>query len=138
MGIITAGLIAGGTLDEFVVPGWVILACAGAIALGVAMGGQQTLRTLGMRIYTIRPMHGFAAQGTSALIVIVASLLGGPASTTQVATSAIFGVGAAERITKVRWEVGQNIVVAWLVTVPVAAAFAAVLYGLSAALRLMA
>jgi PiT family inorganic phosphate transporter len=138
MGIITAGMVAAGALDAFVVPTWAVLACAAAIALGVAFGGRRTLRTLGMRIYTIRPVHGFAAQATAALIVIGASLVGGPASTTQVATSAIFGVGAGERVTKVRWEVGQSIVVAWLVTVPVAAVAAAICYGLGAALRLAA
>jgi PiT family inorganic phosphate transporter len=138
MGLITAGLVAAGALDAFVVPGWVILACASAIALGVALGGQRTLRTLGMRIYTIRPLHGFAAQATSGLIVIGASLLGGPASTTQVATSAIFGVGAAERVTKVRWEVGQSILVAWLVTVPVAALASAIVRLAGLALQLAA
>jgi PiT family inorganic phosphate transporter len=134
MGVIAAGLLAAGATDRFEVPSWTIVACAGSIALGVALGGQSTLRTLGMRIFTIRPVHGFAAQATSAGIVICASLLGGPASTTQVATSAIFGVGAAERITKVRWEVGDAIVTAWLVTVPVAAIVAAVLYLLGRAL----
>jgi PiT family inorganic phosphate transporter len=104
------------------------VACAVAIALGVGLGGQSTLRTLGMRVFTIRPVHGFAAQGASACIVIGASLLGGPASTTQVATSAIFGVGSAERVTKVRWEVAEAILVAWLVTVPVAAIVAAVVF----------
>ena len=112
MGIITAGLVA-----------------------AVALGGRRTLRTLGMRIYTIRPLHGFAAQATAGPIVIAASLLGGPASTTQVATAAIFGVGAAERITKVRWEVGQSIIIAWLVTVPFAALAAATISLLGLALR---
>ena len=128
MGIITAGLVASGALPRFEVPQWAILSCAAAIALGVAMGGTATLRTLGMRVFTIRPVHGFAAQAASAAIVIGASLLGGPASTTQVATSAIFGVGAAERVTKVRWEVAEAIVIAWLVTVPVSAVVAAVVY----------
>jgi PiT family inorganic phosphate transporter len=128
MGIITAGLLAGGYLDTFEVPQWTIVACAVAIALGVGLGGQSTLRTLGMRVFTIRPVHGFAAQGASACIVIGASLLGGPASTTQVATSAIFGVGSAERVTKVRWEVAEAILIAWLVTVPVAAIVAAVVF----------
>lgn len=126
MGVITAGLVAGGTLDRFEVPEWVIASCAASIALGVGLGGQSTLRTLGMRVFTIRPIHGFAAQGSAALIVISASLLGGPTSTTQVATSAIFGVGAAERVTKVRWEVAEPILVAWLVTLPVSALVAAV------------
>jgi PiT family inorganic phosphate transporter len=136
MGIITAGLVAGGTLDRFEVPEWSIVACAAAIALGVAMGGTATLRTLGMRVFTIRPVHGFAAQGSAALIVIGASLLGGPASTTQVATSAIFGVGAAERVKKVRWEVAEAILIAWLVTVPVSALVAAAVFLLGRGLNL--
>ncbi len=137
MCLIAAGLVASGATDRFYVPGWVQLACAVAIALGVALGGQTTLRTVGARIFTIRPVHGFAVQGTTALIMVGASLLGGPASTNQVATSAIFGVGSAERLTKVRWEVGEAILTAWLVTVPTAALVAALLYwaGRAAGLR---
>jgi PiT family inorganic phosphate transporter len=128
MGVITAGLVAAGALPSFAVPTWVVGGCAGAIALGVALGGETTLRTLGMRIYTIRPVHGFAAQTTTAAVVLSASLLGGPASTTQVATAAIFGVGAAERVSKVRWGVGESIVLAWFVTLPIAALVAAAVY----------
>ncbi len=138
MGIITAGLLAGGYLESFEVPTWTIFGCALAIALGVGFGGQSTLRTLGMRVFTIRPVHGFAAQAASAWIVIGASLLGGPASTTQVATSAIFGVGAAERVTKVRWEVAEAILIAWLVTVPVSALIAALVFLLGRALGIAA
>jgi PiT family inorganic phosphate transporter len=120
MGLITAGLLATGAQSQFDVPVWVVGACAAAIALGVAFGGQRTVRTLGVRIFTIRPIHGFAAQATAAGIVLGASALGGPASTTQIATSAIFGVGAAERFSKVRWQVGDAIVAAWLLTIPIA------------------
>jgi PiT family inorganic phosphate transporter len=134
MGVIAAGLVAAGAMPSFAVPFWVVAACAVAIALGVGLGGETTLRTLGMRIYTIRPVHGFAAQTTTATVVLAASLLGGPASTTQVATSAIFGVGAAERLTKVRWWVGESIVLAWLVTMPLAALVAAAVYLLGRAL----
>ena len=128
MGVITAGMVAGGALPTFAVPLWVVGACAAAIALGVAFGGQHTLRTLSMRIYKIRPVDGFAAQITTGATVLVASLLGGPVSTTQVATSAIFGVGAAERVTKVRWGIAEGILLAWLVTLPVAAALGALAY----------
>lgn len=121
MGVIAVGLVASGALDEFAVPTWVIASCALAIALGTALGGQATLRTLGLRIYRIRPIHGFAVQSATAAIVVVASMLGGPVSTTQVATSAIFGAGAGERMGKVRWELGQQILVAWAITLPVAA-----------------
>jgi PiT family inorganic phosphate transporter len=128
MGVIAAGLVAAGAQPRFEVPLWAVGACAVAIALGVALGGESTLRTLSVRIYQIRPVDGFAAQSTTGLIVLAASLLGGPASTTQVATSAIFGVGAAERITKVRWGVAEGIVLAWLVTLPLSAALAALAY----------
>lgn len=128
MGIIALGLVAAGLLPGFEVPGWARLSCALVIAAGVTVGGERVLRTLSARIYRIRPIHGFTAQGCSAAVVLLASLLGGPVSTNQVATSAIFGVGAAERPSKVRWELGRNILLAWLVTIPVAALLAAIAF----------
>jgi PiT family inorganic phosphate transporter len=133
MGVIAAGLVASGAQPSFEVPLWAIGACAAAISLGVAFGGESTLRTLSVRIYKIKPVDGFAAQTTTGLVVLAASLLGGPASTTQVATSAIFGVGAAERVTKVRWGVAEGIILAWFVTLPVSAVVAALVYLLAGA-----
>ena len=127
MGIITMGLVTTGYLSHFTVPRWVILISALAISLGTAFGGWRIIRTLGGRIYRIRPIHGFTSQATSAAVILGAALLGGPVSTTQVVSSAIMGVGSAERLSKVRWGVAGNIFTAWIVTIPVTALMAALL-----------
>jgi PiT family inorganic phosphate transporter len=118
MGIITLGLVISGMQETFSVPFWVILICATAIGIGTAVGGWQLIKTLGSKFYKIRPVHGFAAQATSAIVILTASLLGGPVSTTQVVSSAIMGVGAAERVSKVRWGVAGEIASAWVLTIP--------------------
>jgi PiT family inorganic phosphate transporter len=128
MGIITLALVTGGYLKVFAVPLWVILLCGIMIGLGTALGGWKLIRTLGGKFYKIRPIHGFASQLTSAVVIIVASLVGGPVSTTQVVSSAIMGVGAAERVNKVRWGVAQEIATAWLLTIPATALVAAGMY----------
>lgn len=128
MGIITLALVTGGYLTVFAVPTWVILICAGMIGLGTAVGGWKLIRTLGGKFYKIRPADGFAAQLAGAAVIIGASLVGGPVSTTQVVSSAIMGVGAAERVNKVRWGVAQEIAVAWLLTIPVTALVGAGFY----------
>ena len=122
MGIITLALVAFGSLSEFRVPFWVVAASALAIALGVGLGGWRIIRTLGGKIYRIRPVHGFSAQATSAAVILGAALLGGPVSTAQVVGSSIIGVGSAERLSKVRWGVAGNILLAWMVTIPASAA----------------
>ncbi len=121
MGIITLALVTGGYLSTFDVPTWVILICAFMIALGTAVGGWKLIRTLGGKFFKIRPADGFASQLAGAAVIIGASLVGGPVSTTQVVSSAIMGVGAAERVNKVRWKVAQEIAVAWLLTIPATA-----------------
>jgi PiT family inorganic phosphate transporter len=108
----------------------VILICASAIGLGTAVGGWQLIKTLGSKFYKIRPVHGFASQATSAIVILTASLLGGPVSTTQVVSSAIMGVGAAERMSKVRWGVAGEIMIAWVVTIPTTMAVGAGFYWL--------
>jgi PiT family inorganic phosphate transporter len=118
MGIITLGLVITGFQATFEVPFWVIIICALAIATGTAVGGKQLIKTLGSKFYKIRPVHGFAAQATSAIVIFTASMLGGPVSTTQVVSTAIMGVGAAERVSKVRWGVAGEIATAWLLTIP--------------------
>jgi len=128
MGIITLALVTGGYLKVFAVPIWVILICAGMIALGTAVGGNKLIKTLGGKFYKIRPVDGFASQLASAMVILGASLVGGPVSTTQVVSSAIMGVGAAERVNKVRWGVAQEIATAWLLTIPATALVAAGLY----------
>ena len=125
MGIITLALVTSGYLKVFAVPLWVIFLCASMIALGTAVGGWKLIRTLGGKIYRIRPVDGFASQLTSAVVILGSSLLGGPVSTTQVVSSAILGVGAAERANKVRWGVAQEIAAAWLLTIPATALLAA-------------
>jgi PiT family inorganic phosphate transporter len=128
MGIITLALVTGGLLDAFVVPNWVIIACAAMIALGTAVGGWKLIRTLGGKFYRIRPIDGFASQLGSAIVIIGASLIGGPVSTTQVVSTAIMGAGAAERKNKVRWGVAKEIAMAWVLTIPATALVAAGLY----------
>lgn len=128
MGIITLALTAGGVLKIFVVPLWVITLCAGMIAIGTAAGGWRLIRTLESKFYKIRPLDGFASQMASAIVILGASVLGGPVSTTQVVSSAIMGVGAAERLSKVRWGLAQEIGVAWLCTIPATALIGAGLY----------
>jgi len=130
MGVLALGLVTAGYLPEFYVPIWVIALSAGAIAIGTAFGGWRLIRTLGGKFYRIRPVHGFSAQLTSASVILGASLLGGPVSTTQVVSSAIVGVGSAERLNKVRWGVASNIATAWLLTIPCTALTAAALYWL--------
>jgi PiT family inorganic phosphate transporter len=128
MGIITLALVTGGYLKVFAVPIWVIIICAGMIAFGTAVGGWKLIRTLGGKFYRIRPIDGFASQLASAIVILSASLVGGPVSTTQVVSSAIMGVGAAERKNKVRWGVAQEIAMAWVLTIPTTALVAAGLY----------
>ncbi len=125
MGIITMGLVATGHLSYFIVPKWVILISALAISLGTAFGGWRIIRTLGGKIYRIRPIHGFTSQASSAFVILMAALLGGPVSTTHVVSSAIMGVGSAERLSKVRWGVASNIFTAWIITIPATALMAA-------------
>lgn len=128
MGVITLALVTGGYLTVFAVPTWVIVLCAAMIGLGTAVGGWKLIRTLGGKFYKIRPMDGFASQLAGAAVIIAASLVGGPVSTTQVVSSAIMGVGAAERVNKVRWGVAQEIAVAWLLTIPATALVGAGFY----------
>lgn len=128
MGIITLALLTGGYLTVFAVPTWVIVVCAAMIGLGTAVGGWRLIRTLGGKFYKIRPADGFASQLAGASVIIGASLVGGPVSTTQVVSSAIMGVGAAERVNKVRWGVAQEIAVAWLLTIPATALVGAGFY----------
>lgn len=128
MGIITLGLVVTGVIPSFEVPLWVITISAGAIALGTALGGWKLIKTLGSKFYKIRPVHGFSSQLTSAFVILGASIVGGPVSTTQVVSSSIMGVGSADRVNMVRWGVAKEIMIAWLVTIPATAVGAAGLY----------
>jgi PiT family inorganic phosphate transporter len=128
MGVITLCLVITGIIPSFQVPLWVIALSASAIAAGTALGGWRLIKTLGGKFYKIRPVHGFAVQLSSAFVILGASLVGGPVSTTQVVSSAIMGVGSAERISKVRWGVAKDIAIAWLVTIPATGSIAAGVY----------
>jgi PiT family inorganic phosphate transporter len=128
MGIITLALLTGGVITSYAIPFWVIISCATMIALGTAIGGWRLIRTLGGKFFRIRPIDGFASQLASTIVILGASLIGGPVSTTQVVSSSIMGAGAAERMNKVRWGVAQEIAVAWLLTIPVTGLIAAGLY----------
>jgi PiT family inorganic phosphate transporter len=125
MGVITLGLFVGGAHVPagglFQVPQWVVTLCAFSISLGVLVGGSRILKTLGMKLYRISPLQGFSAQASSGGAIFLAALAGFPASTTQAITSSILGAGASLRPKSVRWELAQEVVLAWLVTVPVAA-----------------
>jgi len=128
MGIITLSLMVLGFQQNFAVPWWVIVLSAAAIAAGTATGGWRIIHTLGGKFYRIRPIHSFASQLTSGAVVLGASLLGGPVSTTQVVSSGILGVGAAQRKSQVRWGVMGDIAIAWVLTIPAAAGMAALVY----------
>jgi len=118
MGIMTLALVAAGVLPEPVVPLWVILLAAAAISLGTAAGGWRIIRTMGQKVVKLDPVHGFAAETTAATIIMGASTLGVPVSTTHVISSAIMGVGSSDRFSAVRWGVAGNIVTAWVLTIP--------------------
>jgi PiT family inorganic phosphate transporter len=125
MGIITLGLIIGGGLADFIVPAWVIFLSIGATALGTLFGGWRSIRMLGGKFYKIRPVHSFAAQLTSAVVILGASFSGLPVSTTQVVSSSIIGVGSSESLGKVRWSVADDILTSWIVTIPATALLSA-------------
>ncbi|MHC1739809.1 MAG: anion permease [Anaerolineaceae bacterium] len=121
MGIITLGLVTSGFLNKFEVPLWVILACASMIAIGTSVGGWNLIKTLGVKFYHIRPLDGFSTQVSSAIVILGAALFGGLVSTTQIVSASIMGVGSAERMNKVRWGVAKEIVIAWILTIPMTA-----------------
>lgn len=124
MGIITMALISYHKLPEFHIPLWVIGICSTAMALGTAFGGWRVIKTLGMRLVHLRPIHGFAAETSAATVIEIASRIGLPLSTTHVISSTIMGVGASKRLSAVKWGVGGNIVLAWVLTLPVCATLA--------------
>ena len=130
MGIITLSLVIGGALPAFDVPTWAVTVSAAAMSIGAFFGGWRLIRTLGGKFYKIRPLHSFSTQLTSAIVIVGASLAGVPVSTSQVVSSAIIGVGSAERVSKVRWSVAGDIATAWVITIPVTALLSAGVYWL--------
>jgi PiT family inorganic phosphate transporter len=126
MGIIAVLLYSQGQLGgEFFVPFWVVLSCQAAMAMGTLMGGWRIVRTMGLRITKLTPMQGFCAETGGAATLFMATFLGVPVSTTHTITGAIVGVGAARRLSAVRWNVASSIVYAWVITMPASAIVAA-------------
>src|SRR4051794_29950947 len=130
MGIIFLALVANGNLPASAdVPVWVIISSATSIALGTYVGGWRIIRTMGSRIIKMDPAQGFAAQAVGAAVILSASHVGFPLSTTHVANGGIMGAGAAKRLSAVRWGVAGNIAIAWVLTLPCSAAVGALTYG---------
>ncbi|WP_284538812.1 inorganic phosphate transporter [Pleomorphomonas sp. T1.2MG-36] len=131
MGIIAVLLYSQGYLGgEFYVPFWVVIACQSAMALGTLMGGWRIVHTMGSKITRLNPMQGFCAETGGAITLFIATHFGIPVSTTHTITGAIVGVGAARRVSAVRWGIAGNIVIAWIITMPAGAAIAACSYWL--------
>jgi PiT family inorganic phosphate transporter len=118
MGIITLALVSDGVLSSMKVPFWVILTCASAMGLGTAMGGWRVIKTLGVNMLKLEPIHGFAAETTAAATILVSTHFGLPVSTTHVIATSIMGVGATKRFSAVRWGLAGKIVMAWIFTLP--------------------
>ncbi|HWR90398.1 MAG TPA: inorganic phosphate transporter [Dissulfurispiraceae bacterium] len=118
MGIITMALVSYYHLPDFNVPFWVIILCATAMAFGTAAGGWRIIKTLGVKLVHLKPIHGFAAETAAATVIEIASRFGLPLSTTHIISSTIMGVGASKRLSAVRWTVGGNIILAWILTIP--------------------
>jgi len=132
MGIITVLLYSQGLLSgPFHVPMWVVLSCQTAMALGTLCGGWRIVRTVGSRITHLTPVQGFCAESGSAIALIGATALGIPVSTTHTVTGSVVGVGAARRVSAVRWGIARTIIVAWVVTLPASAVVAAACYWLA-------
>jgi inorganic phosphate transporter, PiT family len=119
IGAFTLTLVLGGVLPQFDVPFWVILLCALTMGVGTAIGGWRIVKTMGLRLTKLDPVHGFAAETAAASTIELASRLGIPLSTTHTINTAIMGVGATRRLSAVRWGVGRQIVIAWVLTFPV-------------------
>jgi PiT family inorganic phosphate transporter len=132
MGIIALALVAHGNLEAGADPPfWVIVSAATAIALGTYSGGWRIMKTMGSRIIKMDPAQGFSAQGGGAAVILVASHLGFPLSTTHTIAGGVMGAGAARRLSAVRWGVAGNIALAWVLTVPCAGAIGALAFGAS-------
>ena len=128
MGIITLALVSGGVIGTLEVPTVVKLLCAAAMALGTSVGGWKIIRTVGGKIFKMHPIHGFAADLNSAVVILTATMLHLPVSTTHVVSGSIMGVGSAQRVKAVHWDVARSMVTAWVMTIPCTAVMGAVSY----------
>jgi len=131
VGILVLILGRAGLLRGTSVPIWIVFLASLTMSGAIALGGWRVIRTLGARIYKLRPVHGFLSQSIAAALVFGATLIGGPVSMGQIATSTLIGVGASERLSKVHWQTARRLALAWLFTLPVTAAIAFVLYQLT-------
>ena len=128
MGIITLALLSGGFIETFEVPTWVMFVCASSMALGTAAGGKKIIKTMGTNIFRMSPINGFAADLGAAMVISLATFFHLPVSTTHVISGSIMGVGSAKHVTAVRWTVAQNMLMAWVLTIPLSAAVGVLIY----------
>jgi PiT family inorganic phosphate transporter len=134
MGIIALALLAGGVTSEFTLERWIVLSCYSAMAVGTMFGGWRIVRTMGSRITKVRPMEGFCAETSSAIVMLLTAHFGIPVSTTHVIAGSIMGVGTVEGASRVKWVTARRIVWAWLLTIPFTAACSGAVYLLVSAL----
>jgi inorganic phosphate transporter, PiT family len=131
IGVVAALLLAAGEIDSLSAPVWVTLVCALALTVGTAMGGWRIIRTVGRRIYRIQPIEGLASEASSAGVILAASIIGAPTSTSQVVSSSLIGIGGGRRRWHhIHWSVVRQIVLAWVITIPVTALMAALVFWL--------
>jgi len=128
LGWIFVVLFISGVKVSFTVPGWVVYSSSFFLALGVLRVGWRIMRTVGTKIYRIRPIHGFGAQTGASIIILLSSLTGFPVSTTQIVNSSVMGAGASEKPKAVRWNVTRSILLTWIITIPLSALIAAGIY----------
>ncbi|WP_125154629.1 inorganic phosphate transporter [Clostridium rectalis] len=119
MGVITMALMSGGIINEFHIPLWVKISCATAMALGITVGGEKIIKTMGHNIAKLTPVNGFAAETGAAAVIFTATMFNAPVSTTHIISTSIMGVSASKRFSSVRWNIASNIVKAWVITIPV-------------------
>jgi PiT family inorganic phosphate transporter len=128
MGIITLALVIFQMQPDVSIPTWVKISCALAMGMGTAMGGWKIVKTMGHKIFKLEPVHGFAAETAAAAVIMGASALGAPISTTHTISTAVIGVGSSKRLSAVRWGVAGNLVLAWVLTIPAAAGVGALCF----------
>lgn len=128
MGIITLGLFSAGIISTDTIPLWVILSCALVIGVGTASGGFRVIRTVGFRITHLKSYQGFAAESSSSLVILLASFLGMPISSTQMIVGSITGVGLAKEKPNVQWKTARRLVLTWILTLPLVASFSCLIF----------
>jgi inorganic phosphate transporter, PiT family len=140
MGVITMALLSAGMVSTGptgpTIPNWVILACALTMAAGTSVGGWRIIKTMGHKIIKLEPVHGFAAETSASIVILIADHFHAPISTTHAISGSIFGVGAAKRLSAVRWGVARSMVIAWILTLPAAATVSGITFIILRALGL--